>query len=278
MLPPYLINDIIERAFREDIGAGDLTTLYTVPAGKSGCGNLLAKETGLIAGIDAAVSAFRYLDGYVDCECLLKDGDPVDAGSLIMKVSGPLQAILSSERIALNFLQRLSGIATQTAEWVEEIKEYPTRLTDTRKTTPGLRLLEKHAVFIGGGFNHRLALDGGILIKDNHIIAAGSIINAVRAVRNMAPFTLRIEVEVSNLDELDEAIAAKADIIMLDNMETSQICQAVKLTAGRALLEASGNITRQRLKEIADTGVDLISCGALTHSSRSLDFSFNLNE
>jgi len=276
LLTSYHINEVLDRAFREDIGAGDLTTIYTVPSDAAGSGRLLAREKGLLAGVNAAVAAFCYLDNSVECECLLSDGNSVEEGSLVMIVSGPFKPILSSERIALNLLQRLSGIATQTASWAEEIKDYPARLVDTRKTTPGLRLLEKYAVRIGGGLNHRLALDGGILIKDNHITAAGGIGEAVRSVRNRAPFTLRIEVEVTSLEELEEALAAGADIIMLDNMKPALMQRAVELTSGRALLEASGNITRQRLKEVASTGVDFISCGALTHSSRVLDFSFVL--
>lgn len=276
MLTSYHINEVLDRAFREDIGAGDLTTIYTVPSNAAGNGRLLAREKGLLAGVNAAVAAFCYLDNSVECECLLSDGDPVEEGSLVMMVNGPFKPILSSERIALNLLQRLSGIATQTARWAEEIKDYPARLVDTRKTTPGLRLLEKYAVRIGGGLNHRLALDGGILIKENHITAAGGIGEAVRSIRNRAPFTLRIEVEVTSLEELEEALDAGADIIMLDNMKPALMQQAVELNNGRALLEASGNITRQHLKEVASTGVDFISCGALTHSSRVLDFSFVL--
>jgi len=278
MLTPNLISDILKRSFREDIGSGDLTTIYCVPPEKIGSGRLIAKEEGVLAGIDIAVQAFSYLDRAVRGNKLFTDGKKVNRGDIVMKVDGPLQAILSSERIALNLLQRLSGIATQTALWVEETKEYPARLTDTRKTTPGLRLFEKYAVQVGGGSNHRLALDGGIMIKDNHIAAAGSIDKAVQAVRDKMPFTLRIEVEVTNLDELEEALAAGVDIVMLDNMDTETMCRAVKITAGRVLLEASGNVTISRLREIAATGVDYISCGALTHSVKALDFSFLLDQ
>ncbi len=274
---PYLVNDLLKRAFREDIGSGDLTTIYAVPPEKVGSGRLVAKESGILAGVAIAARAFSYLDQAVKCQILIRDGGQIEPGSTVLKVEGPLQAILSAERIALNLLQRLSGIATQTALWVEEIKDYPARLADTRKTTPGLRILEKYAVQIGGGTNHRLALDGGIMIKDNHIVAAGSIGEAVRAARAKAPFTLKIEVEVTNLDELNEALAAGADIIMLDNMDLEKMRRAVEITAGRALLEASGNVTFSRLKVIAATGVDYISCGALTHSVKALDFSFLLD-
>ncbi len=277
MLTPQLVKDLLNRAFREDIGSGDLTTIYSVPPKKVGSGRLLAKEAGVLAGIHLAARTFSYLDQSVQCKCMFKDGDTIILGDVVMTVDGPLQAILSSERIALNLLQHLSGIASQTARWVEEINDFPTQLTDTRKTAPGLRMFEKYAVQLGGGRNHRLALDGGIMIKDNHIIAAGSISAAVQAVRNKAPFTLRIEVEITSLGELQEALIAGADIIMLDNMNIEEIKQAVKITAGRALLEASGNVTFSRLKEIAATGVDYISCGALTHSVRALDFSFLLD-
>lgn len=278
MLTPDLVNDILKRSFREDIGSGDLTTIYCVPSEKSGSGRLIAKEEGVMAGVDIAIKAFSYLDRAVRGSKFFTDGQKVNRGDIIMQVDGPLQAILSSERVALNLLQRLSGIATQTALWAEEIKEYPAKLTDTRKTTPGLRILEKYAVQVGGGNNHRLALDGGIMIKDNHIAAAGGIEKAVEAARDKVPFTLRIEVEVTNLDELEEALAAGVDIIMLDNMNTETMCRAVEISAGRVLLEASGNVTFKRLKEIAATGVDYISCGALTHSVKALDFSFLLNQ
>jgi nicotinate-nucleotide pyrophosphorylase (carboxylating) len=278
MLTPDLVNDILKRSFREDIGSGDLTTIYCVPSEKTGSGRLIAKEEGVLAGVDIALKAFSYLDRAVRGSKFFTDGQKVNRGDIIMQVEGPLQAILSSERVALNLLQRLSGIATQTALWAEEIKEYPAKLTDTRKTTPGLRILEKYAVQVGGGNNHRLALDGGIMIKDNHIAAAGGIKKAVEAARDKVPFTLRIEVEVTNLDELEEALAAGVDIIMLDNMDTETMYRAVEISAGRVLLEASGNVTFQRLKEIAATGVDYISCGALTHSVKALDFSFLLNQ
>lgn len=278
LLTAYLINDILKRSFREDIGSGDLTTIYCVPPDKIGSGRLIAKEEGVLAGIDVAAEAFTFLDRTVKCQILFKDGQTVSRGDLVMTVNGPLQAILSAERVALNLLQRLSGIATQTALWVEEIEEYPARLTDTRKTTPGLRMFEKYAVRVGGGQNHRMALDGGIMIKDNHIAAAGGITEAVRAVRDRAPFTLKIEVEVTDLDQLQEALAAGADIIMLDNMDSQIMKQAFEINAGQALLEASGNVTLSRLKEIAETGVDYISCGALTHSAKALDFSFLLDQ
>ncbi len=277
MLTAYLIDDLLERAFREDLGLGDLTTVYSIPFGKTGSGRLIARETGTLAGINIAARAFSFLDQEVKCSSLLRDGETFESGSVIMTVSGSLQAILSAERVALNFVQRLSGIATKTAAWVKEIGDSPARLTDTRKTTPGLRIFEKYAVLAGGGSNHRLALDGGILIKENHIAAAGGIGVAIQAVRRMAPFTLAVEVEVTNLSELQEAIEAGADIVMLDNMGLAEMREAVNISAGRVTLEASGNVTFERLKEIAAVGVDYISCGALTHSVRAIDFSFLLD-
>ncbi len=274
----YQVDDLLKRAFREDIGSGDLTTIYCVPADKAGSGRLVAREEGVLAGIAIAAKALVYLDRSVQCKLLFKDGQKVSRGDIVLTVEGPLQPILSSERIALNLLQRLSGIATQTALWVKEIKDYPAKLADTRKTTPGLRVFEKYAVQVGGGRNHRLALDGGIMIKDNHIVAAGGIGEAVLQVRSRAPFTLKVEVEVTNLAELEEALAAGADIVMLDNMSLEEMRRAVVIGAGRAQLEASGNVTQSRLREIAATGVDYISCGALTHTVKALDFSFLLDK
>ena len=258
---------------KEDLGAGDLTTACTVSFDAEGAAEIISREEGIIAGLPVAEVVFQALDRNLRCTRLAGEGDCVRAGQVIMRISGRLQPILSGERTALNFMQRLSGIATQTAAWAAEIAGYPARLTDTRKTTPGLRLLEKYAVRVGGGFNHRLALDGGILIKENHIRAAGGIKAAVEAVRERAPFTLRVEVEVTDLAELEEGLAAGADIVMLDNMDLETMRKAVAQAGGRALLEASGNVNFQRLKEIAATGVDFISCGALTHSFRSLDLS-----
>lgn len=264
---------IIERALEEDLGSGDLTTEHTVSLDASGSAVIIAKDSGIIAGLAVAGAVFQTLDNELCCSHLCEDGAAVTEGVMLMRIEGRLRPILSAERTALNFLQHLSGIATQTAAWVKELEGFPARLVDTRKTTPGLRLLEKYAVRAGGGHNHRLALDSGILVKENHIRAAGGINAAVEKVRLRAPFTLRIEVEVTNLAELKEALAAGAEIIMLDNMNIEMMREAVALTAGKALLEASGNVTLSRLKEIAATGVDYISAGALTHSSRALDLS-----
>ena len=276
MLSPLSIRASVEQALREDLGLGDLTTGYTILPCARGQAGIIAKQYGLICGFPVAEEVFRVLDPELICHRVVEEGAEVQPGDIIFQVSGSLQSILAGERTALNYMQRLSGIATKTAAWVKEISAYQVRLTDTRKTTPGLRLLEKYAVRIGGGSNHRLALDGGILIKENHIRAACGIKEAVDAVRRQAPLTLRIEVEVTNLAELHEALAANADIIMLDNMDLEMMREAVAITGGRALLEASGNVTFERLQEIAATGVNYISSGALTHSCNSLDLSLLL--
>lgn len=276
MLSRQTVQEMVSQAFREDLRYGDLTTETVVPPQAEGTGSIYAQEEGVIAGLPLARESFLALDQSLDCSCLIEEGAGVSRGQVLMRISGRLRPILSAERTALNFLQRLSGIATMTAAWAGELEGFPAKLTDTRKTTPGQRVLEKYAVRLGGGINHRLSLDSGILIKDNHIRAAGGIAAAVRAVRAAAPFVWRIEVEAADLEQLREALAAGAEVIMLDNMEPAMIREAVQLTAGRALLEASGNIVFEHLREIAATGVDYISCGALTHSYRSLDLNLLL--
>ena len=273
MLSIFMLRDIITRSLKEDIGSGDLTTQYAVPPEASGEARIFAKQKGVICGLPVAEAVFEVLDPQVQCRRLVAEGAQVEPGCPVFAVSGSLRSILTGERTALNFIQHLSGIATKTAAWVKELEAYPVRLADTRKTTPGLRLLEKYAVLTGGACNHRLALDGGILIKENHIRAAGGISAAVQAIREKAPFTLRIEIEVTTLAELEEALAAQPDLILLDNMDVEMMRRAVEITAGRTLLEASGNITFERLREVAATGVDHISSGALTHSFKSLDLS-----
>ena len=273
MLSIFMLRDIITRSLKEDIGSGDLTTQYAVPPEASGEARIFAKQKGVICGLPVAEAVFEVLDPQVQCRRLVAEGAQVEPGCPVFAVSRSLRSILTGERPALNFIQHLSGIATKTAAWVKELEAYPVRLADTRKTTPGLRLLEKYAVLTGGACNHRLALDGGILIKENHIRAAGGISAAVQAIREKAPFTLRIEIEVTTLAELEEALAAQPDLILLDNMDVEMMRRAVEITAGRTLLEASGNITFERLREVAATGVDYISSGALTHSFKSLDLS-----
>src|SRR5665647_874106 len=259
------LDDLIKRSLEEDIGYGDITTLSVVPAEQISEGLFIAKTAGVIAGLEVARAVFRQLDPEIIFNGLIKDGDAVQSGETIAKVRGRSRALLTGERTALNFLQRLSGIASQTRQWVEIIKDSQASLLDTRKTTPGLRVLEKYAVAVGGARNHRFGLYDGVMIKDNHIIAAGGIQRAVAMARARVPHTLKIEVEVENLDQLQVALTAKADIIMLDNMDPATMKAAVAIVKGRALLEASGGIKAANLLEVAQTGVDFISMGALTH-------------
>ncbi len=278
MIPFHVLEELLEKAFREDIGAIDITTAAIVSPSCKGVGKIVAKEKGIMAGIAIAEKAFKYLDDNIDTLLFYEDGRTVFPGNEIMEVSGNLAAIITSERIALNILQHLSGIATQVSEWADEIAEFKAKIVDTRKTTPGLRALEKYAVRVGGGVNHRISLDSGILIKDNHIMAAGSITEAVRRVREKNPFTLSIEVEAASMEQVEEAISAGVHIIMLDNMSLEDMIRAVEMGKNKVIFEASGNITIDRIKEVAATGVDYISCGALTHSSKSLDYSFVLDQ
>jgi len=274
---------IVALALDEDIGTGDITTLATVPAGTTASGVMLAKDTGVISGIDVARFVFGRVDGTVVFEALVRDGDPVTPGTSLARVHGPARSVLTAERTALNLIQRLSGVATMTARYVAETAGSAARIVDTRKTTPGLRLLEKQAVAHGGGRNHRFGLADGILIKDNHLAAIGGpdrVTKAIASAREHAPHTLRVEVEVTTLAEFHEALAAGADIILLDNMETATMAAAVEHRDSGAhpvLLEASGGITLGRIREIAATGVDLISVGALTHSAPALDISLDLD-
>lgn len=272
------LREIIKWALREDIGTGDITTELTVSPDVSGSGAIYAREEGTVAGLDICREVFRMVDGGILFAPAVKDGDEVEKGRVVVDVSGSLCSILTAERTALNFLQRLSGIATMTRNWVKQIKDYPAQLLDTRKTTPGLRAMEKYAVAVGGGRNHRKGLFDGILIKENHIKAAGGIKEAVELAKNRAPVTVKIEVEVENLEELAQALEAGADLIMLDNIDMETMRRAVALTGGLALLEASGDMTISKLREVAATGVDFISSGALTHSSRWLNFSFLIEE
>ena len=271
-------DQIILNALQEDMGPGDITAQLLIPEGKKGKGVIMAKEPGVIAGLPVAARVFSLLDPEVCFSPLCQEGQEVGAGAVLAQVGGPLRAILAGERVALNFLQHLSGIATRTSRVVQLIKGYPVRLLDTRKTTPGLRCLEKYAVRVGGGANHRLGLFDGILIKDNHIAAVGSVAEAVRRARAGAPPLLKIEVEVKNLEELEEALEAGADIIMLDNMSLEQMACAVQMARGKALLEASGGITEENIEKVAAIGVDFISLGALTHSVKALDIALYIEE
>ena len=267
------LNRLIGRALAEDVGTGDITTQSTVPYDTMITGKFIAKTSGVLCGTEIAKAVFAYVDAQVKMETFFKDGDKVDKGDVIGTVEGRAVSVLTGERLALNFMQRLSGIATCTRQAVDEVTGYAVKIIDTRKTTPGLRVMEKYAVRTGGGYNHRITLADGVLIKDNHIKAAGGITPAVKAARENAPHTLKIEVEVENLDMVNEALQAGADIIMLDNMSNELMAQAVKLIDKRALVEASGNMDEKNLKEVAATGVDLISIGALTHTIKPMDIS-----
>lgn len=270
--------DTVERvvlaALAEDIGAGDVTTEATVAADAVGTADLLVKEPGVVCGLQTAEFAFRALDPEVVFEALASDGDFVDAPAVVATVSGSERALLTAERVALNFLGRLSGIATLTRRYVDAVAGTGAAVLDTRKTTPGLRALEKHAVAAGGGRNHRFGLDDAVLIKDNHLRAAGSIGAAIELVR--AATDLPIEVECETLAQVDEGLAAGVDAMLLDNMTLEELRSAVALVDGRARLEASGGVTLETIRAIAETGVDEISVGALTHSARSLDVSLEL--
>ena len=271
--------DTLERAvlaaLAEDIGAGDVTTEATVPEDAVGNAELLVKEPGVVCGLRAAESAFRALDPEIRFDALAGDGDVVDEPpAVVARVTGSERAILTGERVALNFVGRLSGIATLTRRYVAAVDGTDAAVLDTRKTTPGLRALEKHAVACGGGRNHRFGLDDAVLVKDNHLRAAGSVVDAVRLVR--AASDLPIEVECETLDQVSEALEAGVEAILLDNMTLAELREAVALTAGRVRLEASGGVSLDTIRAIAETGVDEISVGALTHSARSLDVSLEL--
>lgn len=272
----WYIQDIIKRALQEDIGHQDITTDNLVDKEQRSRGVFLAKAAGIVAGIHVAQEVFRCLDHDIQFTVVKNDGEKIAPGDTLAVVAGRTRTLLKGERVALNFLQRLSGIATRTNHMVELIRYEKAEIVDTRKTTPGLRRLEKYAVSVGGARNHRFGLYDGALIKDNHIKAAGGIQKAISTLRTRIPHTIKIEVEVENLEQLQEALEARADIIMLDNMDIDTLRQAVEITAGQALLEASGGITEANLVEVARTGVDFISIGALTHSAGSLDISFNL--
>jgi nicotinate-nucleotide pyrophosphorylase (carboxylating) len=270
------IEQLIRSALEEDIGPGDITTLSTVAAEARGKGLFRAKRDGVVAGLVLIEKIFAVLDTRVTVRCLSRDGDSVTRGTVVAEAEGPARALLMGERTALNFLQRLSGTATLTRRYVEAIKDFPCKLIDTRKTTPGFRMLEKYAVRMGGGTNHRFGLYDAALVKDNHIAAAGSIGGAVKLIRVQAPFMAKIEVECETVDEVREALAAGADVIMLDNMNTQQMAEAVRLVNKRAWIEASGGITIENLREVAATGVDFISAGALTHSAPAVDFNMKI--
>ncbi|WP_238366497.1 carboxylating nicotinate-nucleotide diphosphorylase [Mesobacterium pallidum] len=272
-LPDLILEPLVRAALMEDLGAyGDITTRTVIPSGTRYTARLHAREAGIASGLQVAALAFRLVDPGLTVTPHRADGEAMAPGDLLMEIEGPAAAILSAERVALNFAGRLSGIATQTHAFVAETAGTKARITCTRKTTPGLRIVEKMAVLHGGGFNHRLSLSDAILIKDNHIAAAGGIRPVLRAVKARASHMVRTEIEVDRLDQLAEVLdEGGADVVLLDNMDTPTLREAVRMTAGRLVLEASGTMRLGRIAEVAATGVDYISAGALTHSARTLD-------
>ena len=276
VLPPELIADAVRAALREDLGAaGDITSVATIPATARATATFGARKAGVLAGLPLAEAAFHEIDPAIRFTAILHDGDPISAGEVAARVEGPARGILAAERVALNYLCNLSGIATAAAALVGQVRHTKARILDTRKTTPGLRVFEKYAVRCGGGLNHRMGLFDAILIKDNHIAVAGGVAQAIRAARSAAP-GVKLEVEIGTLDQLDEALIEKPDIVMLDNMSVESMREAVKRVAGRALIEASGNVTLATVGAIAETGVDYISSGWITHSAPALDLGLDV--
>jgi nicotinate-nucleotide pyrophosphorylase (carboxylating) len=280
-LSQRMLSDLASRFLDEDIGFGDITTLAVVPAQAQGHGRLLAKAPLVLAGLEVAQAVFLTADHHISLQSTVTDGDWLEPGTVFAELHGPAQALLTAERVALNLLQRLSGVATLTRRYVEAIQHTPARVIDTRKTTPGLRLLEKYAVRVGGGHNHRFGLADGVLIKDNHIAMVGSIGKAIELVRQQVSHLQKIEVEVDRLEQIPEALKAGAEAILLDNMtpeETREAVQMVRQAPGgeRVLLETSGGVTLETVRAYAEAGVDLISSGALTHSAPAVDISLDL--
>ena len=276
-LNKFYVEDVIKNALKEDINYLDVTTDYLIDENATTTARFVAKSDGVLCGLDVALTVFRMLDDTITFEILKKDGDKLNKGDIICRMSGNTRALLKGERTALNLIQHMSGIATATNKCVELVKGTNASVVDTRKTLPGLRAIQKYAVTCGGGKNHRYNLSDAAMLKDNHIDAYGSITNAVNALRKKAGHMLKIEVETRSLDDLREALAVGADVIMLDNMDCPTMAEAVKINAGRAKLEASGNITLDNIAEVAKTGVDIISLGALTHSVHAFDISMRID-
>jgi nicotinate-nucleotide pyrophosphorylase (carboxylating) len=277
-LPPPLVAEAVKRALAEDLGrAGDITSAATIPADATAAGIIATREAGVIAGLALAEAAFREMDPAVSFEAAVADSDAVAAGAIVARISGNARALLSAERVALNYLSHLSGIATLTRRYADAVAGTNAKITCTRKTIPGLRAFEKYAVRCGGGSNHRFGLDDAILVKDNHIAVAGSVSEAIRRARVFAGHLVKLEIEVDTLDQLREALSAGADAILLDNMKPAMLRQAVAVAAGKVVLEASGGVTLETVAAIAETGVDFISVGALTHSARALDLGLDID-
>jgi nicotinate-nucleotide pyrophosphorylase (carboxylating) len=275
------VRAIIQRALDEDIAWGDVTTDHSVPAEQRSRGVLLAKQDGVLCGGQVFAETLAMVDATVKVDLLVPDGAVVSKGEVAARLDGPTRALLTGERTALNFLQRMSGIATTTAAFVARLHGLPTKLIDTRKTTPGLRILEKYAVRVGGGHNHRFNLADAVLLKDNHLAALRSrgldLAAAIRSMKQGIPHTMKVEVEVTSVEQIDAALAGGADTILLDNMSNDEMRAAVRRIGGRALTECSGNVTLDTVRERAETGVDLISSGALTHSAKAVDFSLEVD-
>lgn len=270
------VEQLVRMALSEDIGYRDITTENLIGPDLRSMGVFYSKQEGIVCGVGVAERVFLALDPSISFNILKEDGDLIREGEEVARITGPTRTLLTGERVALNFLQHMSGIATTTYDLVDRVRHFPVKVVDTRKTTPGLRALEKYAVRVGGGSNHRFGLFDGVLIKDNHIRAAGGITEAIQTIQRSISHLSKIEVEVENLEQLREALSAGADVVLLDNMEPEMMREAVRINAGRAVLEASGGITRDTLVEVAKTGVDLISIGGLTHSATALDISFNI--
>ena len=277
-LPQFITDEIIERALREDINYVDAATDYLLDDDDVSTARFVAKASGILCGIDIAVRVFEMLDKDVQVQINIRDGGKVEKGDVIAVVTGKTKAILKAERTSLNILQHMSGIATETAKYAECCKGTRAHVTETRKTLPGLRAIEKYAVTVGGGKNHRYNLSDGAMLKDNHIDAYGSITKAVEALRSRMGHMIKIEVEVRNEEELREALSCNADVIMLDNMTCEQMKKCVEIADGKAVLEASGNVTLDNMAEVAATGVDIVSVGALTHSVKAFDISLRIDK
>lgn len=276
-LPPLLVAETVRAALLEDLGrAGDITTQATIPATARARAAIAAREEGVIAGLALAREAFVQMDGAIVFEARMADGAMAASGEIVARIEGPARGVLSAERVALNFLGRLSGVATLAARYAQKIAHTRARVCDTRKTTPLLRAFEKYAVRCGGGANHRFGLDDAVLIKDNHIAVAGGVVPALRAAKSFVGHLVKIEIEVDDLDQLREVLAEGADAVLLDNMAAAELREAVALIGGRMIAEASGGVSLETIAEIAETGVDLISVGALTHSARVMDLGLDI--
>lgn len=280
--PLSQVRAIVQRALDEDAGGGDVTTDNSVPADQWSRAVLLAKQDGVLCGGQVFAETLTMVNPAVKVELLLPDGARLSRGTVAARIEGPTRALLTAERTALNFVQRMSGVASTTAAYVARLEGLPTRLIDTRKTTPGLRILEKYAVRVGGGHNHRFNLADAVLMKDNHLAALRSrgldLAEAIRTIKARVPHTMRVEVEITSIAQIDAALAGGADIVLLDNMSNDDMRVAVRRIGGRALTECSGNVTLETVRERAETGVDLISSGALTHSARALDLSLEIED